>query len=178
MKCPNKKCNEEMTKVMIAGIEIEYCPKCRGMWFDTNELRQIKDTKDFSLRWIDFDLWKNKKNFKISPDMKLCPIDRIPLYEVMYGDSGIKVDVCNLCHGIWLDRGEFHKLLKYLEETKKKDLLDKYSDVLIGEMWEVFTGPKELREELRDVVSVLKIFRYKFLLQHPEISKIILSLPR
>ncbi|MCD9153532.1 zf-TFIIB domain-containing protein [Aeromicrobium duanguangcaii] len=39
MKCPN----DETTLVMSerAGVEIDYCPECRGVWLDRGELDKI-----------------------------------------------------------------------------------------------------------------------------------------
>jgi uncharacterized protein len=39
MKCPN--CNETLVMADRQGIEIDYCPKCRGVWLDRGELDKI-----------------------------------------------------------------------------------------------------------------------------------------
>jgi Zn-finger nucleic acid-binding protein len=41
MKCPN----DSATLVMSerAGVEIDYCPECRGVWLDRGELDKILD---------------------------------------------------------------------------------------------------------------------------------------
>jgi len=41
MKCPN----DAATLVMSerAGVEIDYCPECRGVWLDRGELDKILD---------------------------------------------------------------------------------------------------------------------------------------
>ena len=39
MKCPN--CNETLVMADRQGIEIDYCPKCRGVWLDKGELDKI-----------------------------------------------------------------------------------------------------------------------------------------
>jgi Zn-finger nucleic acid-binding protein len=41
MKCPN----DSATLVMSerAGVEIDYCPECRGIWLDRGELDKILD---------------------------------------------------------------------------------------------------------------------------------------
>ena len=39
MKCPN--CNETLVMADRKGIEIDYCPKCRGVWLDKGELDKI-----------------------------------------------------------------------------------------------------------------------------------------
>jgi uncharacterized protein len=39
--CPN--CNVSMQPVQRAGIELDVCPQCRGVWLDRGELEQILD---------------------------------------------------------------------------------------------------------------------------------------
>ncbi len=39
MKCPN--CNETLVMADRQGIEIDYCPNCRGVWLDRGELDKI-----------------------------------------------------------------------------------------------------------------------------------------
>lgn len=39
MKCPI--CNIDLVMSERQGIEIDYCPKCRGVWLDRGELDKI-----------------------------------------------------------------------------------------------------------------------------------------
>ena len=39
MKCPS--CEELLVMTERQGIEIDYCPKCRGVWLDKGELDKI-----------------------------------------------------------------------------------------------------------------------------------------
>lgn len=39
MKCPN--CNETLSMTERQGVEIDYCPNCRGVWLDRGELDKI-----------------------------------------------------------------------------------------------------------------------------------------
>jgi hypothetical protein len=39
MKCPA--CEELLVMTERQGIEIDYCPKCRGVWLDKGELDKI-----------------------------------------------------------------------------------------------------------------------------------------
>ena len=99
----------------------------------------------------------------------------MPFYEVRYGDAGVRVDVCSLCHGIWLDRGEFKEIIEYLKEKGEYEILQHYAKNLFEELWEVFSGPEILREEVLDFLTILKLLRYKLAVQHPTISKFMRS---
>lgn len=49
--------------------------------------------------------------------MKDCPVCAIPMDEVP--KSGVLIDICPRCKGIWLDRGELNRLLDSLKEYRK-----------------------------------------------------------
>lgn len=39
MNCPN--CSETLVMTERQGVEIDYCPNCRGIWLDKGELDKI-----------------------------------------------------------------------------------------------------------------------------------------
>lgn len=41
MKCPN--CQVPLVMTERSGVEIDYCPQCRGVWLDRGELDKIID---------------------------------------------------------------------------------------------------------------------------------------
>lgn len=176
LKCP--KCKVFLEKEIFHNVEVDYCPKCMGLWFEENELRLAKDDKDKNLQWLDIDLWEEESKFKVSDGIRMCPLCRVPLYEVRYGDSPVVVDVCGLCHGIWLDRGEFKRIIEWLKEKANKEVLDNYTKNLLREFSEIVTGPETLKEEFLDFVTVLNLLKYKMIVKHPKISKLISDLPK
>jgi len=175
-KCPI--CKISLESAILCNTEIDYCPRCFGLWFEEDELRWAKDEKDKDLNWLDIDLWKDPKKFKVSYGIRLCPSCRLPLYEVYYGDSKIIVDVCNICKRVWLDRGEFKKIIDYLKEKQKYEILNNYSENLLKQGIEIFLGPDSLKEEISDFLTVLKFLKYNLIIKHPTISKIISELFR
>lgn len=158
---------------MFHNVEADYCPKCLGMWFDKDELRLAKDDKDKQINWVDIDLWRDKGKFKITRIYKFCPVCRVGLIEISYDGSKIKVDFCKKCSGVWLDRGEFKQVINYLKNKSDYELLHKYTKNFISELWEVFSGPEQFREELADFLMLLKLFNYKFVVQHPFLNSLI-----
>lgn len=67
MKCPVCK---DVTLLMSEkkGIEIDYCPECRGIWLDRGELEKLVEKENETLRssYNDYD----KHNEKYDKDMK------------------------------------------------------------------------------------------------------------
>lgn len=41
MKCPSCKDDKTLAMTERMGIEIDYCPECRGVWLDRGELDKI-----------------------------------------------------------------------------------------------------------------------------------------
>ena len=48
MKCPN--CEETLIMTERQGVEIDYCPKCRGVWLDKGELDKIIEKSQGEMR--------------------------------------------------------------------------------------------------------------------------------
>ena len=177
MNCPICK-DVKLSQTLIHNVEVDYCPKCLGMWFEQDELRQAKDNKDKNLGWLDVDLWENQDKFKASYGIRHCPACRVPLYEVYYGDSGVVIDVCKICKGVWLDRAEFKKIVQWLKDKADYEIMHNYSKNLVKEFAEIFVGPEELREEISDFLTILRIFSRKFGGEHTLTSDILLNLPK
>ena len=171
MECPND--NEQLEKTLFHNVEVNYCLKCLGMWFDNDELRLAKDDKDESINWLDVDLWRDKGSFEVLRVKKHCPVCRAGLVEIKYDGTKTKVDFCKMCQGVWLDRGEFKQIISYLKRKSDYEILHHYSKNLILELWEVFAGPERFREELADFLILLKLLNYKFVVQHPILYKLI-----
>lgn len=171
MNCPNK--HGQLEKVLFHNVEVDYCPQCLGVWFDQDEFEHAKDDEDKQLNWLDFDIWRHKEKFTTAPSNKMCPSCRIPFVRIQYDNSKVQVDFCKNCHGIWLDRGEFKQIMVYLKNKADYEILHHYIKNLVKQLWEVFAGPKHFREELNEFLMVIKLFRYKFLVQHPHIEKLI-----
>jgi len=171
-------CKVPLSSSILYNTEVDYCPKCYGLWFEDQELRLAKDERDKTLRWLDIDIWKDEKKFKVAYGIRVCPSCRVPLYEVYYGKSRVIVDVCRLCKGIWLDRAEFKKIIEWLQGEANYRIINKYAQNFFEEAVEVFIGPETLREEILDFLAILKLLNYKFCIQHPAISRIISQLPK
>lgn len=50
MKCPNCQVNLVMTD--RSGVEIDYCPECRGVWLDRGELDKIIERSSQNIRQV------------------------------------------------------------------------------------------------------------------------------
>src|SRR5437870_13845214 len=107
MDCPKDQIPLEI--VHFHSIPIQRCPKSEGTWYDKDQLRILKDKEahgDYCS--INLDLWRHAAKLRAAPSSRYpCPADGTPLTPVHYGNASIVVDICQMCKGVWLDKGEY-----------------------------------------------------------------------
>lgn len=173
----------------IGDVSVDRCPSCGGLWFERDELRLAKDKKAPEARWVDielkdqsidwfqFELWKDKLKFRVKRGKRYCPSCETPLHRVNYGDSPVEIDVCGICSGIWLDRGEFKKIIDYVKSKVEYEVLNRYTKNLLQETEEIFAGPESMRSEAADLFVLVKLLKYKLAVQYPELARLFSGLP-
>jgi len=174
--CPNCK-SDSLRQIVFHKTKVARCDQCQGLWFNRDELSKTVAEEDKFLEWLDIDLWKNKEGFKVVSCGKICPVCDKNLFRVDYNGSDIRVEICDSGHGVWLDKGEFKKIIGYLERKVDAESLGEYFKDSIKQAEEIFTGPKELFAEVKDFFIVNKLLEYKFLSQQPIFADIIANLP-
>jgi Zn-finger nucleic acid-binding protein len=103
------------------GVHIETCPSCGGDWLSAGELGNIVRARKRRFNEAECVAIANATKIKgvrlPTVDRHLtCPSCGSTTHPVNYGDdSGIIVDECAACHGIWLDRGELEKIEDVVE---------------------------------------------------------------
>jgi Zn-finger nucleic acid-binding protein len=174
MKCPNCKINE-LTASTINSTQVYTCDVCKGLWFTKNELENIKD-KIPQDAWFDLDIWDDKEKISSKESDKECPVCKLSLYSIDWDDSKIVIDLCKNCNGIWLDNGEFKKVIQYIKDTADLDILNKYGETLKQQVKEVFNDPKHMISEIHDVLTLLNMFQYKFMVESPLLAEHLINL--
>jgi Zn-finger nucleic acid-binding protein len=53
-----------------SGIEIDYCPECRGVWLDRGELDKIIERSSQNVKNIQSDNYTNQKSFSKDDDYR------------------------------------------------------------------------------------------------------------
>jgi Zn-finger nucleic acid-binding protein len=99
IECP--RCNLKMKQILISKHEheimVDRCDQCDGYWFDRTELEKVLDEESKVLALPFNDSPEDDANFR-------CPrCEGIMETKKLYD---IKVDLCLICGGIWLDKGE------------------------------------------------------------------------
>jgi Zn-finger nucleic acid-binding protein len=173
MHCP--KCGIVLNNKTIEGVEVDECRKCEGIWFDKDELRQIKDKSDSDLHWMDFEIWKHPEKFKAISESIDCPNCSTKMNVLDYDNTNIEIAYCANCQGVWLDKDELKKIIDALEEEILIKSMNEYVHATIEEAKELITGSESFISEWKDFTTILRFVQYRFLTNHPLIHKTIVN---
>jgi len=173
----NLKCDHELVKSEIKGVAVERCSKCNGIWFDRDELRKAKDSTDEDLRFLDFEIF-DTKNKKIQKGESSCPKCGTKMETLEYMNSGVKIDRCSSCHGVFLDKGEFKKIISFLENLIISKSSGEYLKDTGEELKEILTGPEDTISEIKDFLAVLNLLELKIQAEHPKVSEMLITFAR
>src|SRR5579884_2199939 len=110
MQCPN--CHVDLQGVDYAGVHIETCPTCGGDWLDAGELQSIAEARKSRFSQEECDAIAQAATIQGVRMYNLkrhltCPKCGGTTNPVNYGDdSGLIIDRCPGCNGVWLEKGE------------------------------------------------------------------------
>jgi Zn-finger nucleic acid-binding protein len=159
-------------------VKVDECAGCKGIWFDEDELRKTKDHIDSDLNWMDFELWKHDDRFHVATKPIKCPKCDVEMVGIDYGKTQVEVDYCPQCEGVWLDSGEFEKIIDALtEELETKDITG-YLKATVEEAREIISGPEGFISEWKDFLNIARMLQYRVLTENPQIRKILSTIQK
>ena len=113
MHCPV--CKEPMIIVEHERIELDYCTKCLGVWFDAGELELMLETMDLDTSKFNMDHIISLSEKRIKEAVRKCPLCRKKMKKVGIGhEPEVVIDVCPREEGLWFDGGEVGEVIKHL----------------------------------------------------------------
>lgn len=121
MNCP--KCHvAKLTRRRAKGKDfaVEYCLRCKGVWFDPDELEEVMPEAIKELEVPG----EAQKNIEC-----LCPKCNNALYAFDYPQTYVTIDMCRKCGGLWLDRGEFKEIRDVRRSLERWGEMQEYADV-------------------------------------------------
>ena len=108
MKCPA--CNKTMIIVERHGIQLDWCPACKGIWFDHGELELLSDVLsgvDFTAPDIGY-----LKIVQTKEEKRKCPRCSVVMAKVIMNQKPPMLDACPEDHGFWFDANELQEYVK------------------------------------------------------------------
>jgi Zn-finger nucleic acid-binding protein len=97
------RCNSVLDKATIAGMEVDLCPSCGGLWLDRGELERLNRVPRDAVEQLRFALTGGEQA-GVSPTQTACPACPGALQQVKLGR--VLIDYCEKCRGVFLDKGE------------------------------------------------------------------------
>jgi Zn-finger nucleic acid-binding protein len=176
MNCPH--CKSELQPLLIEDLELDSCATCKGLWFHARELGDAKNLAEPAARWMDFDMWRDREAFAVGAGSSPCPGCGRSLSTVAYGETGVQVDACGECRGVWLEENELARIVAALRDEMADTSAAEYLREALEEGLEIIHGPERTIEEWRDFAQVVQLMKMRFFVEHPKLASLILGAQR
>jgi len=114
MNCPA--CQRPLRRFKAGTVTLDGCDGgCGGIWFDHRELAKVnREHPDPDAKIAD--LRHDPAVRTDDEDIRECPKCAVTLDKKLYSlGSGVIMDCCPQCKGVWLDRGELEKIRESLQ---------------------------------------------------------------
>jgi uncharacterized protein len=117
MICPI--CKIGMLVVERNRIELDYCSKCGGTWFDAGELDLLLASLEIKKREAFIEGIITGPEAQTNERDRKCPVCSKKMKKTTIGDSRkILIDACYRGDGLWFDGGELDQFLNALSDKQ------------------------------------------------------------
>jgi Zn-finger nucleic acid-binding protein len=147
------------------------------MWLEKEELRKLKNKIGLGqLHWLNGEVDDIEKTRAV-PGKRVCPKkDGGHLVSVVFGKSSVVLDWCPKCHGIWLDRDEFNKVIEYLTtELGNASVKDVEKEIAEDFKKLVHGGPEGRVAEISDIAAAVTALVNFSIFEHPTLFKAMMN---
>jgi len=142
MICPA--CKGDMIVVEYHKIELDYCPSCHGVWFDSGELELLLGSAGLESPAPLLAGLAGSTEASSAEKRRRCPICLKKMRKTVIGqEPEILLDVCRQGDGLWFDGGELNLLVEQLAGKTGEEMTPRQE--MLAFLQEVFrTGDKSL----------------------------------
>ncbi|MBR7746019.1 zf-TFIIB domain-containing protein [Undibacterium baiyunense] len=107
-----------LNPIPIGNYVVHQCGTCSGTFVPGDFFREVRAKAALEIHK------EKSKGIKKSAQQQAkvaCPKDESQMISLLF--KGVEIDICSKCFGVWLDRGEYDKLIAYLGFPHKSDPL-------------------------------------------------------
>ncbi len=116
MKCPV--CRVPMIVVEYKKIELDFCVKCSGVWFDSGELELLMETIKAAGNALPPSHLPEASKPESSEKKRKCPICGRKMDKMLVGkEPQVLIDRCPRGEGLWFDGGELGQVITQIAGT-------------------------------------------------------------
>lgn len=175
MKCPH--CPAELKSIERKGIYIDECGSCGGMWLLQGKFDSLREREDRFIRWLDLPLWKEEKQHKLTASSRACPSCARTMFTLDYHGHDVTLDICTSCKGVWLDKGEMDKMIRYMKDQVTDETIEDFLKDIGHEAALLLKAQKDIATEMRDVSAIMKLLEYRIFSKFPLLSQLASRIP-
>lgn len=118
--CPS--CDKPLVGLEYRGVEVDWCPACKGLWLDHGELGVLMSGDPAADAAIPLVTGARTE--------RRCPACGDRMHEAQVAGAGITLDLCPHGHGWWFDEGEVQAVIQSVAgERVVSDLSDFYESL-------------------------------------------------
>jgi Zn-finger nucleic acid-binding protein len=117
--CPA--CDRTLLRLKTGSVTLDVCHGCGGIWFDHRELEKVNaEHPEAGDSVVEFDhdssTHVNESRTRPCPRCKTVILEQ-KLYSL---GSGVIMDTCPKCNGLWLDHGELENIRESLHPLPRQ----------------------------------------------------------
>lgn len=105
MKCPACTSESLSERLTSAGVVVDHCPHCNGLWLDQGEVF-LFSKEPLRLHEALVRCFEDGR-----PTERHCPRCSVPMNEGPLNGPGLTIDHCPRCYGLWLDDEELARVV-------------------------------------------------------------------
>jgi len=138
-----------MSQESLKGQTVDRCDACGGTWFDESELGQV-------VTWTESSPLPHSNEPK-SVTCLVCPKCDATMKLVNYAyDSGVFINKCQTCSGVWLAEGQLERIVSYRAGTPATKALANAmaAEICVANRWQRLRGIIRSRS-LSSIVAVI-----------------------
>ncbi len=112
MQCPRD--GTSLARITLAGIELDKCHKCDGIWCDPGEMERFRDARVADVEEMVEQKYGDPavEEGDVSGYMRCPACDDARLIGSRHTFlNPIRIDRCEKCTGLWLDDGELNAII-------------------------------------------------------------------
>jgi Zn-finger nucleic acid-binding protein len=164
MNCPRD--GRELEQAQLDHVVVHDCPACGGIWFQADELHKTEAKADEWIGWIDVDVFGAAQATGKKTGRR-CPVCAEEMTALAYPHSSVNIDVCVADHGTWLDKGEFDKIVKALDDVTNAMSEREYEQAATHQLREIVHGNESHLQELRNFMTIFRLMEMRVGVEHP-----------
>jgi hypothetical protein len=116
--------------------ELDYCPRCHGVWFDSGELELFLESLKLESHSEFVSNILAAPEARTAEKKRRCPICGRRMKKTIVGEKpGVLIDACPREHGLWFDGGEVGQLIEGLEKPSGEPSSHHQVHTFLGEVF-------------------------------------------